>query len=385
MLQSTCVGDGCECCHRLAEVESSHQKTAAELSRTQRILGSVLEELNGCRRLLHLPSLTESNFAETPVSFVSRTPSLSTLPREILDRIVPYLGSNSIIPLCHALPQLKHLSTAIHDVRVAFKLHTSDVWPDFYFPRSTEEVSMQSLEITATNTTQCQPLDIPLRHAFKVFRLSSLLSKYGGSATILPGTPQQLSNIVSLLPTTISIHSLSDVSEYIYPHRFDQFLNQLVTTKPRIKVFEFPTKFDGCMTDGIIISEVVNALKQLQINELSFSAWIPRPIIRTLPQIRGLEALKMEDADSKFPWSILPLCKTLVRLEFEFPSFGFPTLKELVSILPRTAIRKVYFRYITLYEDELRSVTATSLETIRWSFQSGIYNQEDFIVWERLI
>ncbi|KAJ3023589.1 UNVERIFIED_CONTAM: hypothetical protein HDU68_008547 [Siphonaria sp. JEL0065] len=372
-------------CTNCQEYNSQINADLAKIIRLERIVTNAMEEINGYRRLLYLEPLENADvFADPeepviPATVIKREVKITSLPRELLDKILPYLDSESIMPLCHSIRHFKPISEAIHDIQVAFKTDVTDIWPEFYFPRV---VNMEPHQSKAS-----APLEIIPKHLFKVFRISNLLTKYGGSATILPGSQEYISNISTLLPSRINIHSPTDAAEYTYEGRFDLFMKSLTTIKPKplINLFEFPTKFDGITMNGLIMASVTDSLSQLRVREMSFSSVIPPAVARTLPRVQGLTIIRVEDAGADFPSALIKTCLELRKLEFEFPSFSMRKLKELVGLLKAgKMLDGVYFRYIDLSQAELKKVSREMLESVGWRYEEGVYNQGEFVVWRPL-
>ncbi|KAI9326712.1 hypothetical protein BDR26DRAFT_924240 [Obelidium mucronatum] len=384
MLKSQCIDKtNCLCCQvsnqRISELQRNSNREKDILNET---VANMLQELNSYRRLLHLEPLKNASAFEDIKHFqADNSPpsnlaplNLASLPREILDKIVRFIDSQSILPLCHAIKRLKPISEAIHDVQKTFKSHISDVWPDFYFPRD------------SSSTNYATPLEIQLHDMFKVFRLSTFLTKYNRCAIVLPGTPSHMTNISTLLPSRIIIHSPTDVAEYSYPHRLDLFLKSLTLIKPKppiIQQFEFPSQFDGSSTpNGLILQTITEYLSKLFIEELSFFGNIPLQIARNLHRIKGLSIVAVEDAGLDFPVWILKKCTRLRKLVFEFPNFSISKLQTLVAALPfALGLEEIHFRFMDSCKDELTQISRTCLDRIGWSVEVGVYQETQFLVW----
>ncbi|KAJ3231974.1 hypothetical protein HDU78_007421 [Chytriomyces hyalinus] len=117
-------------------VQSLHQKA--------------LDELNFYRKLLQMDPLTSMDAFELSSEIavdehalcpgsITRPAAFETMPPEILDRIAQFVDSDSILPLCHALPYYKYISTAMFNFAHRFpeeKYTPSKLWPDMHFPGS---------------------------------------------------------------------------------------------------------------------------------------------------------------------------------------------------------------------------------------------------------
>ncbi|KAI9348669.1 hypothetical protein BDR26DRAFT_853688 [Obelidium mucronatum] len=160
------------------------RQTALEIETLRQ---AALDEINIYRKLLRLPpqSTLTSHNRTTPSG---KRLSLQTMPTEILDRIASFVGSESIMQLCHSLPELKHISRTIHDVAMAFPSRGVV---------DTVRMMMRKMKRTTKTTSRARYLSATM---YSIYNLTSLLSRYGGSARFSGGDVAYLDNILPLLP-----------------------------------------------------------------------------------------------------------------------------------------------------------------------------------------
>ncbi|KAJ3225758.1 hypothetical protein HDU78_010569 [Chytriomyces hyalinus] len=106
-----------------------------------------LDELNFYRKLLQMDPLAGLDEPSADLAIVKPAPFLGsitrsaafeTMPPEILNRIVQFVDSESILPLCHSIPYYKYISTAMFDFAHRFPFEAykpSKLWPEMHLPK----------------------------------------------------------------------------------------------------------------------------------------------------------------------------------------------------------------------------------------------------------
>ncbi|KAJ3226830.1 hypothetical protein HDU81_007097 [Chytriomyces hyalinus] len=265
----------------------------------------LLREVNRYRKLLRMDPVTglaafsDLQSATATVPHPEPTPqaqdaSLESMPSEILDRIVSFVGYDSILPLCHAVPYFKYISKAMFEVSYVYPSEAAkphDLWPVFNIPD--EEMP--------------RPL-IPLQHLYAVEVYSRVLSKHGGSANV-PGCVG-IGNFVQVLPDALSISSHA-MDTYL---NLGNFLGVIAASKKRVVAFDFQVSFN-LFDDAEDL--LMTQLSNLSINEIYIDGAIFAKLYDTLPLIKGLQVLKLDifgDYDSR----ALARCPQLVELQFRY-------------------------------------------------------------------
>ncbi|KAJ3215199.1 hypothetical protein HDU81_001480, partial [Chytriomyces hyalinus] len=162
-----------------------------------------LDELNFYRKLLQMDPFatmdafdvfTDNAEAQTAscLRSITRSASLETMAPEVLDRIVQFVDDRSILPLRHAMPYYKYISTAMYDFahRFPHECYTPlQLWPDKHFPMIQNAGSKKT--------------DFPIQHMHAVGVYARIISKHGGNFHVpcskyvlnylgaLPDTPPQ--------------------------------------------------------------------------------------------------------------------------------------------------------------------------------------------------
>ncbi|KAJ3243815.1 hypothetical protein HDU77_010250 [Chytriomyces hyalinus] len=182
-----------------------HEWRLWETAVTNWEVSRALNELNFYRKLLQLDPLASldacdsSTAIDEPISSINCSASFETMPPEILDRIVQFVDGKSILPLCHAMPYYKYISTAMFDFAHRFpddNYQPSMLWPDLYFPMVRNDM---------TKTT-----DFPIQHLHAAGVYSRIVSKHGGLVHV-PCSKNVL-NYLGALPELLSLHNGDDDS-----------------------------------------------------------------------------------------------------------------------------------------------------------------------------
>ncbi|KAI9348644.1 hypothetical protein BDR26DRAFT_707314 [Obelidium mucronatum] len=222
--------------------------------------------------------------------------SLQAMPTEIIDRIVSFVGSDSIMQLCHSLPELKHIYRCIYNVALAFPEFYCEgpekLWPEFQFPC---EIGYYSNKL----------LDIPVRHFYTIYSLTSLVSRYGGSATFSWGDEYDLVNIMPLLPKKVCITNAYDAERSKCNEAMFADLYMLKTCKfscIQMLFLPFDHSFNtwaGLPESKKPLENLKTLLMDLNICGLSFWGAIPHFFEEcVLPYMRNLTELHICDPHS---------------------------------------------------------------------------------------
>ncbi|KAJ3377421.1 hypothetical protein HDU80_003287 [Chytriomyces hyalinus] len=263
----TPCSSNCACCQRHAEHVHSLQQRA-------------LDELNFYRKLLQLDLLTtmeafasSAEDADTQpaarTGSVTRPAALGTMPTEILDQIVQFVDGESILPLCHALPYFKYISTAMFEFahRFSFEHYTlSRLWPDMHLPK------YQTRESRAANC-------FPVKHLHAAGVYSRIVSKNGGNVHV--SCSENVFNYLGALSDEVS---LCPGDEYLAAE-WTKLLRWLADGNKRIR---------SCTVDADTgygpYSDFAEQLPRLQIQSLVWrdERFPPIEILDALPRIKGL-------------------------------------------------------------------------------------------------
>ncbi|KAI9331742.1 hypothetical protein BDR26DRAFT_869974, partial [Obelidium mucronatum] len=359
--QSTCKSPNtCPCCQAaFTQLECVYQET--------------LDEINIYRKLLRLPPKTglasSSPLSQSQIARRSNALSLQIVPPEVLDRIVCFIDSETILPFCHAIPSYKHISKAIYDVGTAFPGYYDGptlLWPNFEFPcgslekNETETNSDDGFSDVYDYEDEHIPTDIPMRHILKIYSLTKLLTRYGGSATIVPSSLEYLDNILPLLPKTVYVQE--NPQEYPFEgDSFSAYLEKLGEAKSYIKMLHIPRVFEG-YDDHEEMEQIAEALLKLELGGLAFSTAIPDEIVDVLQKFPLLAEIHVGSVQG-FPVEVLPLCKNLSSLMFlDVEVTDRELLMALIACLSECAtLREIVFQSISFGEDVLALLNETDL------------------------
>ncbi|KAJ3288729.1 hypothetical protein HDU79_004619 [Rhizoclosmatium sp. JEL0117] len=114
---------------------------------------------------------------------------LSSLPTEILDEVVRYLDSKSMVRFCRAIPQLNEYADTLVNVGTSLKVPLSSLWPRLIIYRNpTDLIFIEKNEKLIT-------------------RLGTLVSRFNGLTTFI-GTfdGENIARVCAMASTTIDIY-----------------------------------------------------------------------------------------------------------------------------------------------------------------------------------
>ncbi|KAI8614492.1 hypothetical protein BC830DRAFT_1127220 [Chytriomyces sp. MP71] len=190
------------------------------------------------------------------------------MPPEILDHVLPFVDSDSIVTLCHALPYFKHVSHAIHSAARCLKKKRADVrqfWP--------------SLRLSETIPDECAPY---LR------ALILVLKRNGGTAvTLVPQNIAQLRSFISLLPDNLVV-DLSFATNFSEDHLV---LEMLAAARVHIRTLDFECNDGDDYVQDAKLDLVCAFLAKLKSVRRVVFPNLPLPVWQALPAVNGLMEL----------------------------------------------------------------------------------------------
>ncbi|KAJ3381598.1 hypothetical protein HDU80_001746, partial [Chytriomyces hyalinus] len=265
-----------------------------------------LDELNFYRKLLQMDPLTTLDEPSADLSIVKPAPFLGsitrsaafeTMPPEILDHIAQFVDSDSILPLCHALPYYKYISAAMFDFKIRFEdemYKPSKLWPDMHFPGS---------YIRATYSGRTK---FPVQHMHAAGVYARIVSKHGGIVHV--PCSKNVVTYMGALPDVVSVHP----GNHVYSIGWRELLRGLSDARKQIRTCT--VEVDSA--DGFW-GEAAFYLSRLSIQSL---VWrdedrLPTQVQEALPHISGLSYLEMyvpDDIDE----NSLSHCSDLKEISF---------------------------------------------------------------------
>ncbi|ORY53446.1 hypothetical protein BCR33DRAFT_682 [Rhizoclosmatium globosum] len=301
--------------------------------------------------------------------------SLSCFPAEVIDLIVSYLDTESILPFCHTIRHLLPLSETIFKVGRAFGVPIDEIWPAFNFPMSKPPPLIAGQEDDDEEEAEefiPQPIEIPVEHIDAVKSLIVYLNRYGGSAHIKPTTPEYLSNIIPLAPRRVSL-SLSLISTGPTPPLTTQ---QTISLLEKLSIFEnvHITRFTITEHDPSLLPHLARALTQFaRVERFRCFGRLAPTLIPVLPKINGFTSFKLFKVDD-FPVNVLKECEDLERLSLVVArSFSVEFVRDLIGVL--SACRKLRWVMIpNWYEGANADEVERALEAIGWNLERDVYN-----------
>ncbi|KAI8830470.1 hypothetical protein BJ741DRAFT_619572 [Chytriomyces cf. hyalinus JEL632] len=162
--------------------------------------------------------------------------SLGSMPIEILDMILCYVDTHSILKLCHALPYYKHISHAMHSVARLFPTHFFSplkLWPDFELPLAGHEPGQVHWYDGAFIMTE-----IPSSALDAIRVYGQIVCKYVGTVSVLLVSDVVINNVLGALPTDITL--LRKPVEFGPVEKFDVILELLVKENKIVRELYYP-------------------------------------------------------------------------------------------------------------------------------------------------
>ncbi|TPX54850.1 hypothetical protein CcCBS67573_g09525 [Chytriomyces confervae] len=287
----------------LRRIKGSRIRKVWHADHIQSLHQRALGKLNFYRKLLQLHPLTSMDAFRTSriqptscIGSINRSASFETMPPEILNRIVQYVDSKSILPLCHSLPYYKYISRAMFDFARPFpneRYTPSELWPDMQLPIFQNEES--------------ETTEFPIKHlqAAKVY--SRIISKHCGNVHV-PCSKNAL-NYLDALPDAVFVCPGDDSS----PSGWTKFLHGLADANKQIiscTVIVSSDYYNWC--------EVAHQLKRLQVPALIWNDedYFPTGIEEALPFISGLKYLEVYSPREMPNGTSLSRCLDLEEISF---------------------------------------------------------------------
>ncbi|ORY21033.1 hypothetical protein BCR33DRAFT_862295 [Rhizoclosmatium globosum] len=253
-------------------------------------------------------------------------PPILRLPREILDEVVRYLGSKSMLRFCRAIPQLNEYAEVLFDAATALKNTTYSIslfWPTFALWSS------------------CS--DQIFRNDVALTRLGALIQRFNGTTSIDGGTfpGHRISQLCSITSKNISLYTrfLKDKNEVRL------WADQVVLHKKVVVCLELYHVY----LSNLSLSEITDSVVDLNPIELVCEA--NEVILSSLEVCTRLRKLQLVKYDVKAETRLRnpPLSAILPRLqnlrEFELKCGKKEVFLDIAMVLPITKIWKVRFEF----------------------------------------
>ncbi|KAJ3248258.1 hypothetical protein HDU78_001263 [Chytriomyces hyalinus] len=311
--------------------------------RTGRVDASLSLQANGHNE--HLSGHGASHTQQHQRMFM--TPSLQSLPVELLSLIASFLRPVDILTVTHLCAffrrHFSHVTDAVFGVSRAFDMPLQLVWPVFHFPcmaSETDDDFSDGQEVDHPdphgasppgiyNSLVHDPLsnlhqDIPVHLLYAVHSLRKCLNKYGGSAYIKPSSLRWLHQTARLLPNTLDVNIVVAAFDEFHLFESDDS-NRIIKMLAKLrKRFNFHIRSLELQCYDVDEDLIADALAGLQIEQLILPDYIPIEIANALPQISGLKAIRIvavdaegEDVDNETPFrNIILNCPGLCQLDF---------------------------------------------------------------------
>ncbi|KAI8834064.1 hypothetical protein BJ741DRAFT_579344 [Chytriomyces cf. hyalinus JEL632] len=275
------------------------------------------------------------------------TPSLQSLPVEMLSLIASFLRPVDILTVTHLCAffrrHFSHVTEAVFGVSRAFDMPLHLVWPVFHFPCMASETDDDFSDVQdgdhpdphgasppgIYNSLVHDPLsnlhqDIPVHLLYAVHSLRKCLNKHGGSAYIKPSSLRWLHQTARLLPNTLDVNIVVAAFDEFHLFESDDS-NRIIKMLAKLrKRFNFHIRSLELQCYDVDEDLIADALSGLQIEQLILPDYIPTEIANALPQISGLKAVRIvavdaegEDVDNETPFrNIILNCPGLCQLDF---------------------------------------------------------------------
>ncbi|KAI8835377.1 hypothetical protein BJ741DRAFT_222712 [Chytriomyces cf. hyalinus JEL632] len=291
----------------------------------------------GCQRhAVHIHELHDAFESSTDAAIdettsclgsITRSAAFETMPPEILDRIVQYVDDESILPLCHALPYFKYISTAM--------------------------------------------FDFAQRFPYEVY--SRIISKHGGNVHVYCG--KEVLNYLGVLPDVLSVHPGGKNDSTT---AWTKFLRGLADAKKRIRC---------CIMDIVSangnLDEIARQLTRLQIQYLVWDTEddLTEEIQEALPHISGLSYLGVH-LPTDIGENILSRCLNLTEVAFarllELEHSADPVAC-ILRLIKGSRIHKVWCKTLSqhgfMYGLELLETISTDF--LKHGWHKEIHEDED--------
>ncbi|KAI9334578.1 hypothetical protein BDR26DRAFT_866860, partial [Obelidium mucronatum] len=343
----------CKCCLQSElRIKAVHSQYEIQIDALNDQLKFATEEVNLFRRLLDMPPVTSiqpTSPSNANRDIVNRNAqhrsSIQLLPLEVLNRIVEFVSSSKcVIFLCHTIPALKHISAAIYDVGIAFKMRPNQIWPSFWFPVVWKEDSHYVNGVRRVGN----PIPISGKHLVPVSRLTHLLSRYGGAAKVQCHSVQYLESVLPLLPKTIDVYLQPDAEGYFgYYSGEDTFEKCIKLLRARgfyIRSMDIPAdEFENPVNTTKLL-QTVEAGKTLcwrilSLTSFSFKCLLDFPALVKI-EFLGLDRM-MDDIYFEGLVDILPRLESIAFVSFEDSD---PDGKGLYGVRQREQLLKIGWR-----------------------------------------
>ncbi|KAJ3286893.1 hypothetical protein HDU79_006142 [Rhizoclosmatium sp. JEL0117] len=211
-----------------------------------------------------------------------------TLPRELLDELVSYLDSKSMLRFCRAIPQLTDYADIVSDVARTLNERLSFIWPNLF--------------IFITNREAFDESHRPL-----ITRLSALVTRFNGNTILRDFEPAKIAQVCTMASQNIDLTiRIPDVAalwveqlriQRKLVHRLDlqSFPPRIIAVVPDLNPEEL-----RCSSKDILLEDLKSCtrLRRLELELLtgSSNALVLSAILVQLPNLRVLE---LTSADKK--------------------------------------------------------------------------------------
>ncbi|KAI9353556.1 hypothetical protein BDR26DRAFT_890041 [Obelidium mucronatum] len=197
------------CCHTTGNDTTT--PCSAQITALKSELDASLALLQEHGIVLQSPKLVDNRTnGNTSLTSNPHNCIFESLPPEAMSRIVCYTTSETILPLCQAIPSLHKLRSAIIETARAFPfLGISRIWPTFWFPVEFHQVNNNpcpSNDTTALKGPPGPPLFLSSRDLSVIANLTRLLTRYNGVAKVQAYSIQHLESMTDLLPRVIDLY-----------------------------------------------------------------------------------------------------------------------------------------------------------------------------------
>ncbi|KAI9326737.1 hypothetical protein BDR26DRAFT_876740 [Obelidium mucronatum] len=299
-------------------------------------------------------------------------PNLQTLPKEILDMIIPYLPGLSLVRICHTVPKLKYISKILHDAGTELNTSINDLYPEFWLP-------CNYMDAPSTRKQRLpQPGPLPITNPTALAPLAKLLNLYNGVAKVQADTVEYAMQIIPYLPKIIDIYYAPGAWDmYLEYTGTDSYLSILQTFrkeyKGKIRTIDIPCVFEG--NEHWDNSDFLDAIKDVS-HLRCFNFGGPNDSMITLLEFTQLIQVEFcgDDGFGGYSDPIDGLFKTVVSKH--------TTLR---SVIFERATADVRFEGSDIFLGNARSYSM-QLEQIAWTCLDGIGSVygNDCVIWQKV-